>query len=1471
MKQMPSISKIRLTNVVYEEGNKRYNDELFLFDGHNAAMLLENGGGKTVFIQTAIQAILPHVDLAERKIKNTLLLENAPAHIAIEWITNDKPRRYVVTAVSLFTTKHGLDSLRYVYEYDANDPNGIEGIPFVREGNGRKRTAERGEMNDYYSHMRDRTFSARTFTTIKDYKTFLEEQYHIISSEWDSIVKINSTEGGVEAFFDDCKSTNQLFDRLLIPTVESSIVGYHATIFADLFEQQHTSFKNYKKLKETIEENKQIQLQLEDYVHTYEKLHERELDYLKSKEKAKATWNEILHQMEKITTEKTNTMDKLEQWKSSYHTYQMKSASYDIFVEETEYKRLKREYEESLIRKNDIEERLHQQNKAYYSLKLAEIKLDLKQQNERLTYIDKELAKFDELEEVEDFTDQLEEAKRTLLGWYMEKIEKLEKDKDDIQYQLNPILAQIEQAEGKNAELSKKENKLQQDLSKMTGFIESRQKDMEKLKQQILSNPDQENVKEELDKWQSRVQFLDEEIIHLIQKEKLLFQKEKEAGQRKDMLQNEFFETETLRNKISYKLSAMEKDQEDVIQQLALLRPQWTTLDNIYLKQESIEKRIIDTLQKLGKEKDSFLHRERIAYRFVDDHEEQETFFGDAFLEQQLSSWKNQFDYLITGVEYVKSLGTAEKERLNGYSLWPITLITTNKSKGKVLEKLKHVSDQLQFPITILTPEEALALDEGGKTWISPSHWDSNMDEATFAEWKQQIGSRATEMTKLRKDKEQEIKEWEDGLKVFNQFIKAHPYEEITKLSEEHRKLKNKLEELTLSIQKEKHFMKQQRGKIDQNKQAIVQSRQEMQGLEWKIEKGVQFVQFEKEIDEGRRKQKDTNDALERVHREIGAIHQQMLDFKDEKDHLKTRVNNIEVELGIHKQDDEYTALQSLSPLFTKEGKTTIKEKIFNLEMKIREINVAQGEWVAKKDAAFQTINRLNNQVTELLQEHSDVNENMEFPSDGKQLLQSIWNQIGLLKGDVDQGAKEAQSKMSLMDEQKGKWHTKIDQFKKQFPNDEIEAFTQSLDEVAEQLDAENKKLEDRKKYLDQQLVSIEKELKSVEKAQHGLELFEEGHHFNAPDIIVHSLSQDEVLTFTYNRSGFVIAITDELKANKSLVEVEQKEVEKAKRKFREFCLDQISDIKLQKMAINGVENKLNYEDIRVFKTNMLTRIEKISHYANEHIRQSDEDLQLFINQIHSHLLTLVEELKQIPKKTRVKVEDDWKQVFSFSIPEWEEEVGKMRIRDYIEWILNQLESEKYVNEQGMQDDGKVRKEIEVWLQSKQLLQMIMNNDVMKVSCRKVTNDNKVSTRSYSWEQSNVWSGGEKWSKNMTLFLGILNYVAEKKKHIQPNMKRHRAVILDNPFGKASSDHVLSPVFYIAEQLGFQMIALTAHAEGKFLQDYFPVIYSCRLRTSTDPNKKVMTKEKWLHHAYFQDHEPDTIERLGETEQLGLF
>lgn len=50
----------------------------------------------------------------------------------------------------------------------------------------------------------------------------------------------------------------------------------------------------------------------------------------------------------------------------------------------------------------------------------------------------------------------------------------------------------------------------------------------------------------------------------------------------------------------------------------------------------------------------------------------------------------------------------------------------------------------------------------------------------------------------------------------------------------------------------------------------------------------------------------------------------------------------------------------------------------------------------------------------------------------------------------------------------------------------------------------------------------------------------------------------------------------------------------------------------------------------------------------------------------------------------------------------------------------------------------------------------------------------------------------------MALFLGIQSYLAEKRQPMKQSQQNTRTVVLDNPFGQASSDHVLEPIFFIA-------------------------------------------------------------------------
>lgn len=1470
---MPAINKIRLTNIVYEEGNKRYNDEIFLFNGYNGAILLENGGGKTVFIQTVLQGMIPHTDLASRKIKNTLVLENAPAHIAIEWLLNDRPRRYVVTAVTLFMTDKGLDSYRYVYEYDEGDDDGIEGIPFVRkEGT---RPAEKGEILDYYNSMKERhPLSARTFSTIKGYRQFIEEQYNIIADEWENIVTINSSEGGVEAFFETCKNTIQLVDRLLIPTVEQSIAGHHPTLFADIFEKQLDNLKLYKNLKETIEENKRIQHQLETYVHTFETLHSTQLDYEKSKQQAKGIWEEIQLQKNDVATDIETIEAQLTDWKQKKQEYAVKEASYQIALEEKIYEQLLHKYEIINGEYSNKKEELEHFNNAYYSLKFAKCKQRLLHYKREIDFVESEMKKLEEKEELADLQNRLEEVKQALLGYFIETMDEMKKDMEQIQYELNPIEEQLKKLQedkrvNETAYLEKINQKAQ-----VKNTIDMRVGDMEKLEQYLLANPQNEQVETKMTEWQKRNQFLDEEIIRLNGDKKETKKQYRAFIDSIEEKKNEKNNLNMHKQQVQSEKDQIDREQKRLIQSLGRLRPQWAMLESLYENEHSIYHRLVESIENIKKEKEDLLYKERVALRLVDDYVEQNIFFSDPLIEARIKTWKNQLDYCVTGIEYLQMLHEADYEEKVFYPLWAVTLITTNKSKEDLQKKVGEIASDLRYPIQVMTTEEAAMIKKDTTqleySWIIPSHWENGVVEETFEQWKEKIRNEAAKVTKERKTKETEQKEWEYCLQSFQTFLEKYPYVRFTELHEKMSEAMLGVEQLEREIETLEQQKVDAYHQITKIEKTIEVYREEMQGLERKIETGNDYLKYRREVNEAKEIEKRLMEELENISTKQNRLENQMLDVHEQKEALVERKRNLQAELTSIENDEEYKEVQSFTPIFTRESRKILREKIQTLNLKIHQVTISYGELNEKRTNAKNNIAQLTDEMNQIRHEYEKVDEHWEFPSDGDYLLQQKIEKINELKRELNRLDLEVKEQISAKNEQKGKRNNLRSRFYEAFPTYEIYTFSTPLEQVNEQLHQEKHSLHEKKNYLDEQMEQVSREQRDIDEGERLLYGFIEKHHFNAPQVETIALNEDEKIEFNYNRKKVVKDIIQELEQRHKQVTKEKEEVDNQKQIFKRFCLT-ITDIKLRKMAENGVEYKTAYEDLLDFKKNMIIRIERSMNYANEHIRQKDEELQAYINQIHSHLKTVIEELKQIPKNTKVKVEDQWKTIYTFTIPEWEEGEGKQRIRDYIEWIMLQLESDRYEKESGIQREAKVRNDIEMWLQTKQLLQVVMKNETMKVSCRKVTNENKVTTRSYSWEQSNVWSGGEKWSKNMTLFLGLLNYVAEKKQYRKTTMKHSRAVILDNPFGKASSDHVLSPVFFVAEQLGFQIIALTAHAEGKFLQDYFPVIYSCKLRESKQAHKQVITKEKWLHSAYFQDHEPEALERLTETEQISLF
>ena len=133
--------------------------------------------------------------------------------------------------------------------------------------------------------MQSHKLNAHTFDTIKDFHQYIEENFHIIPSEWKSIAHINGAEGDVEKFLKNVKPLPQLVDQLLIPTVEKALVGNGTEDFVQIFERQREHFKRHRELRCRIEESKNIEQKIYHYVNTYTQLHKVEEEMLNKKEK----------------------------------------------------------------------------------------------------------------------------------------------------------------------------------------------------------------------------------------------------------------------------------------------------------------------------------------------------------------------------------------------------------------------------------------------------------------------------------------------------------------------------------------------------------------------------------------------------------------------------------------------------------------------------------------------------------------------------------------------------------------------------------------------------------------------------------------------------------------------------------------------------------------------------------------------------------------------------------------------------------------------------------------------------------------------------------------------------------------------------------------------------------------------------------------------------------------------------------
>lgn len=1484
---MPSISRIRFTNIVYDNGNKRYIDTTFRFDGYNGILLLENGAGKTVFVQTLIQAVLPRKTVAQRKIQETLQLNNSIAHIAVEWILEEQPRRYGLTAVSLFmNNRDTLSSQEFAMEYTAASRERLDTLPFTKQEKGHKRPATKEEMATYFRGIATHSMTAQFFSdndTLTAYGRYLEEHFKIIPSEWNKLAAINETEGGVEAYFESCHTTNDLIDKLLIPTVEEGCADTNRAKegngFAELFEAQRDHFKQQLVLQQRIEEMKGIISELSAYTDVQHNQYQAEQQLLTVNRQLKALYIQTTTAQGQRKEKQRHFETEAERLQKEWKRNQQHMEACGVAERELLYKEKQQLSEKACMARQEADNAYIQDFTELCNLELARRKKQYNQADQSIVTTQAALQELEQNAETLSMEEKLRTNGAGLHYWFQEEektqqasLEKLQisqrdvqektaqqkKDQQHYQQKINKLTARIGEKDGAIRTLVEQQEKLEQEL-----FPDSMNRDAQA--QYHSWQQEQADIQREIDGYEKNIQFYESDQGRL--KEDLSKNREKHAAHSTD------------RQSVNLDIARIDSQAESILEKLKT----WPSCANVAANTLQLYQRSEFLLNQMGD--DIIVEEEKVrklelssrqAHRFLDIYGDQDEFTADPVLEDRISDWSDEFVYLKSGADMFRLYcreGQEADELYRQYPFWAASVITTADELPKLLSRLQQAADDFFQPVFVLTEQELRAVLEGSTTLpqrqIVPAYW-KNVIPALFTDWIRVMKERATQCDDSWHAQQLVLQELCQARKDMNNFYTNMPFSEFEELQRSRRSLSEKIEILDRKIKKDSEELAQCQDNIEKYKASLYVAQHKQSAVQQKLDRAHDYFGLQEQHQQVLVERGNLMNDLTGAKEQAAALEQEITALQQRRDRLLTDIGVCRQAWSEVKERLYYEEVKGISPQPTGLNYEALAEQRRQIKSRLEGANANRGRLESRLEQSRIDKERLEKEMAELRDNGDTVlNEEFVYPLNGNEREQVLRQQ----RKDLQQICKEKKAKeeaaQKVSDRAYGSWMTEKDRYFKQY--EEMITFDGELDQVRQTLENQAKgitaNIQSTQKHIDENL----EQLGGFTELLHQLDQHNVRFQF-AVDAVKSAILPDEWKIEDYK--GLQQAMTPLIGAAGTAYEAVEKQKAvstKCKDAFIRYCEGHIKKEKMRRRIVDGIRTKDGYEEFVTWKNTIISNIEHIISLSESERKEHFTHIEHMIEHMTMYLQEMCDGLQEIATKTRIKVGNGTKDIFMIHIAPWKDSDARTAIRTYLNTITNNLDRDEYKDDLGQEDNQKIKLALQKKLRTQQILLHVLGDKAIKIRCRKATSTQLFSDRPYSWEESNKWSGSEMWSKNMALFLGCLNYLSEKRCHVQRRSYSNRVVVADNPFGKASSEHVLNPVFFIAQQLGFQIIALTAHEDGNFIRKYFPVVYSCRFADIPGNKGKVLLPEKEIKTAFFEEHHPEALSRLNDYEEIGLF
>ncbi|MPN33479.1 hypothetical protein SDC9_180967 [bioreactor metagenome] len=165
-------------------------------------------------------------------------------------------------------------------------------------------------------------------------------------------------------------------------------------------------------------------------------------------------------------------------------------------------------------------------------------------------------------------------------------------------------------------------------------------------------------------------------------------------------------------------------------------------------------------------------------------------------------------------------------------------------------------------------------------------------------------------------------------------------------------------------------------------------------------------------------------------------------------------------------------------------------------------------------------------------------------------------------------------------------------------------------------------------------------------------------------------------------------------------------------------------------------------------------------------------------------------------------------------------------------------------------------------IESSELLSKLIGNlNRIRVEIKKIE---KTGLTRKSWKDVlSQNSGGEKFVSMFILLSSLMSYMRKREGDID-NKEEKKVIIMDNPFAKTNAEHLLEPMFQIAEKYNIQLLCFSGIG-GSSVYNKFDKIYEAKVISDKFRNKE---------NVSFKAGSEETLEMSDFTigkEQISMF